>query len=301
VTPVILPTPLTQAETEAYLVAQIETLRRIYERQKNALILLLGQSRTAAQAERLTGLLQQVNREIALLNTEVRSWAKEAVKEGYRRGQEAVGGFITREAIAPVVSYGARIHFAAVAVLADQATLDLLTANQTIKRNVQRYIRATQQRLIEDRLITEGIAEKFFIEGARLRDVSSFLEAAFIEQMNGGRFITINGRNYDPGSYASLVARTRTAEAHTAGTINTALEYGLDLLRVSYHAHIDRRGDVCPLYAGKVFSITGSHPVFPRAERLPPYHPNCKHVITVVNEDVLRRRGEYEELVRRAF
>ena len=83
-------------------------------------------------------------------------------------------------------------------------------------------------------------------------------------------------------------------EAMTAGTLNTGVQVGADLVQVSAHMH--PQIDPCTPHQGKVYSISGTSDVFPKLTERPPYHPNCKHVLTFVTEKHLARKGQLEAL-----
>ena len=159
------------------------------------------------------------------------------------------------------VSYDALIHRQSVQVLVDAVAAELLNVNGQIRRTVGRYIRTTQQRIIEDRAISQLLAEGA-VQGEARRSVSDRLLVAFRDRMEAGELIEINGRRYRPESYARLVARTRMREASTQGTINSALQYGVDLVQISQHQDIDG-DDICNEYEGRIFSLSGTSKKYP--------------------------------------
>lgn len=279
--------------------AKIEELLRLYRGRKRRMeqILTGGDLLTTAKSERLKALLAQLEEEIRFLNKKIPDWSLDGSRLAYRQGQGVSGVVLLKEGITTELAFTARIHKRAVDVIAEQMAADLIGGNLSILRTGQRLIRKTQQSLIEDRLVSQRIAEGV-ISGARRRDVSDVIASDLYKKIADGKTLVINGRHYDPESYAELVARTQTREAMTQGTINTAVQYGVDLVRVSAHAHDDRPGDDCPLYAGKIFSISGEHPDFPKLVARPPFHPNGKHVITPVIEATLKRRGVYGRMVK---
>lgn len=292
---------LTALEREAFLGAQIDTLAGIYRSRSREIQRLLTRSRNLTDASRArhTAILAQVNREVTFLDRQARLASPSLAANAYRRGQEIAGDAIVREGLADAVDFGARVHTAAVSVVADQIALDLLTANGTIRRTSARFIRATQQRLVAEEVLNQAIANNLIAGGTR-RGLSDVIETALWEQIDDGRLITINGRHYDPEAYSRLVARTRTREATTQGTVNTALQFGMDLVRVSVHAHTNTKWDRCGDYAGRVYSISGTSDVFPRLEKAPPFHPNCEHVISPVDGETLKERDGYDALVARS-
>lgn len=90
-------------------------------------------------------------------------------------------------------------------------------------------------------------------------------------------FVDKAGRQWNLNTYAEMVARTSTMEAHIEGTKNRLLERGHDLVKVS--THMDAC-DLCEPWQGEVLSLTGNTEGYytldeARDEGL--FHPNCKH------------------------
>jgi hypothetical protein len=138
----------------------------------------------------------------------------------------------------------------------------------------------------------EGFEEKGSIGGAKKKLLKKLLDA-----YDDGKFVAIidkNGdlRQYKATTYAELLARTYMNEAFTAGTINTAQAVGSDLVQVSSH---NTKTAYDAQFEGKIFSLSGKDPDFPKATDLPPFHPNCLHVITVVIKEALEVNGTLKE------
>lgn len=109
-----------------------------------------------------------------------------------------------------------------------------------------------------------------------------YLETA--EAFGNGQLITVGQRRFSVQGYANLVARTQMREAHKVGTIVRLQQNEVDHVRVSRHRQDDP--DECTPWAGQVFYIgPGVDPLgFPPISTIlnggPPFHPNCKHVLT---------------------
>jgi hypothetical protein len=86
-------------------------------------------------------------------------------------------------------------------------------------------------------------------------------------------------RNYQLGKYAEMVIRTTSREAQSAATAQTMLKTGMDLVTISEHKDTDGP-DVCNVYEGNTYSLTGSSDEYPVLDQWPPFHPNCRHVMT---------------------
>lgn len=104
-------------------------------------------------------------------------------------------------------------------------------------------------------------------------------------------FVDASGRRWPLDTYAEMVSRTTTREAASRATVTRLEEVGLDLVTISSHPH---KADECTPYDGQTFSLSGDHPDYDELEELPPFHPNCAHVVTPasVNLDELERELE---------
>jgi len=285
--PVKLQTPT------AYVEGRLQNMIRLYERARFKLQGRLAEGDlTPFAAWRANEIIKQLNWTINDLNRRVRQLTPKIVREAYKRGSQVAIQVGKDIGVTGEINYGNRLNTQTVAVLTDQMTRDLVTANASMKKTIPSFLRATQQKILEDRAITELIAEGIVLGEAR-KATSDALYQTMRIKMAEGQFITINGRNYNPESYAELVVRTRTREAAAQGTVNSALELGMDLVQIDVH------GDACPLCRtrmGRVYSISGTHPEFPPLDARPPYHPNCECNLFPVTEGYLRRRGIYDQM-----
>lgn len=274
---------------EIFLEKRIEELQRIYKKAQKSLRKKLQRINiTEFQKTRTDALLYQVNKEIIALNHVVRKWTKKGIYEAYQGGLEIAEKRLQGLGITKYVNYDARVHKTAMNVLIDDVTVDFLTANQSIKNTANRYIRLTQQRLLEDKEISKLLAQGM-IEGETRRTTSDTLLKEFRKRIGAEQFIVINGRRFQPDKYSALVTRTRFIEASSRANINTSLQYGVDLMQISVHYH--PQIDPCLDYQGKIYSISGGDPDFPPLEESPPFHVNCKHQILSITRESLDDKG----------
>ncbi|MCW7460157.1 phage minor capsid protein [Leptospira bandrabouensis] len=150
------------------------------------------------------------------------------------------------------------------------------------KDKTAKILKITQQTLIEDEVVNQkiakGLIEKNTWEAAKENLQKEFEKALKDSGITEGKFIEINGRNYNLERYSETVARTRIREAQTAGVQRYAEESGQDLVRVSDHSTLTAE---CEKYEGKIYSISGKSAKYPKLEMWTPFHPNCLHVITI--------------------
>ena len=145
---------------------------------------------------------------------------------------------------------------------------------------------------------TAGIgrrAEELFQRGRmtarleRLAGGGSMLSAGIAEEVRGQLtrgIVQITGRDgvsrqYMGDGYAGLVADHARQQAMSQGALYRISQNGEDLTMVS--ANFSLIGDFCDAYRGRVYSISGTHPVAPPLAALPnggpPLHPRCLHVL----------------------
>ena len=96
---------------------------------------------------------------------------------------------------------------------------------------------------------------------------------------SGLKLIDKAGNKWTPERYIRMYSRTRTRELQTQGIENRMNDYKLDLVKISIHVDVDGI-DICNDYEGKVFSLSGNHPVYPQLDVHCPFHHNCVHVET---------------------
>jgi len=282
-------------EKELYLKTKIEELTRLYRRTQKDLSRHLREiDITVFQRYRTEAILKQVNEGIKVLNGGCYKWAKKTIPYGYERGIDMAAERLKALNVTRFVKYDAKIHSSAASVLIDDVTIDLITANQSMKNGVHRYIRMTQQRILEDKEISRLIAEGV-IKGEARRTVSDEMLSQLRRQMGNEQFINIKGRNYRPDKYSELVARTRAREATAQGSINTALHYGVDLCQIDVHAGAC---GYCQQFMGRIYSISGSHTDFPMLLERPPFHPNCECNILPITRESIEERGYYDSMVK---
>lgn len=89
-------------------------------------------------------------------------------------------------------------------------------------------------------------------------------------------FVDKGGRRWSLSAYARMVTRTTTREAASVGMKNRLIEHGKDLVMVSEHR---KSCPICRPFQGKTYSLTGRSRNYPKLDPLPPFHPNCRHVM----------------------
>lgn len=114
--------------------------------------------------------------------------------------------------------------------------------------------------------------------GSRPAVTDNLIKALKDKKITG--FVDKAGRNWKVENYAEMLTRTITRQAVTEGAITRYAAHGVELIQVSSHA---TSCPICGPMQGKIMRIDGSTEpvdgVSVDALQLPPFHPNCRHVI----------------------
>jgi len=205
-----------------------------------------------------------------------RQWIEEEVPDLYKAG--------TAFAVAGMLSKGLGVRIGrgqftgldeqAVRNLAESIHLDFLEGIKGVRRNGI-YMFSQADRILARRAIA-GANE---LRKAKRGIVGMFDARGVIALRDRG------GKTWQLDKYAEMLARTKQTEVHNTAVSNRALENGYDLVQISSH------GGGCPLcqpWDGKVVSLSGQtkgYPTLDQAESDGLFHPNCKHVYSVITPE----------------
>jgi hypothetical protein len=163
-------------------------------------------------------------------------------------------------------------------------------------RNAKRITRLTQQAIIEEWAIDSALASS--ISNGKGIDAFSRALASrddeysrLIESFRGERVVRAGSKTFTPEYYAEMVSRTKFHEAQSHAAMQQAANYGTDLVVVSNH---NTTTAICQPYEARTFSISGKDPRFPKLDQVPPFHPNCLHLLYPVFESAMEIDGTLE-------
>lgn len=185
------------------------------------------------------------------------------------------------------INLNSNFHRNTISALVDDTIAVFTTSSAEGRKMISSLLRQTQQQVLTERKINQLVAEGLGEEGT-IRGVRNRLLRELQKQLGEDFTIKAGSKRFTGKYYSELVARTKTRDAQTAGVLNTAAEYGTDLVEVSSH---NTTTAICIPFEGKIFSISGRGPDFPALFDTPPFHPNCLHNITIIFREVLERRG----------
>lgn len=244
-----------------------EELARVYRdayRRLEELVREAIEKGAAGTAAYRAAQLEAVITELAKLQDVAVPDAKEAIEFAYRLGGRATDQVLGR----PEFGFSG-VHVRALEVLVANMVGRLGDAHQLVGRRTDDVFRE-----ISIKEIAAGIAT-----GSGPKDVATALERRLVREgvtdaLTG--FVDSRGHRWQLDTYAEMVARTTTREAVSFGTANRLLEQGFDLVTVSTHAN---SCPICLPFQGKTYSLTGRTGGYEKLPGLPPFHPNCRHVI----------------------
>jgi len=285
---------LKAVEVAAYTRKQIDELRKIYRQAtKDLQRVLLSTTATSLTKKSAAKTLANVKIITKALEVDVVEWGEDILPLSYNRGVDVAERQVLRLGISDSVARTAALHTAAIGVLADSLAVDVVKVSGEITHLAGSFIRRAQLDSLMDQELSRQVAQGI-IKGDGFKQSGSRLLQAYRERIAEGAFVRIGGRNYQLDKYLELVAQTRTREATTEGTINTAVQYGMDIGIWDVH---DNPCPQCQRFSGRVFSISGTHPDFLRLDVRPPVHPRCECSFHPTTETKLRDTDMYDKLV----
>ncbi|MHA6484477.1 phage minor capsid protein [Paenibacillus sp. strain BS8-2] len=198
----------------------------------------------------------------ALIGDEYRTGAAEAVKQ-----ISAVG--MAREAIDETLK--PLIHQPAAQAIMDDAFYSILEASDNMSADAKRRIEDAV-RTANERSLTEGLSRREATKQA-LADINN-------RGITG--IVAKNGAQIPADKYMNGVIHYHQRKAHVTGAENMIVQNGLDLVYVNF---VGITCEYCSKYQGRVYSISGNDPRFPKLEIRPPYHSHCVHSISAWIEE----------------
>ncbi|MTV47753.1 hypothetical protein GJ688_01990 [Heliobacillus mobilis] len=213
----------------------------------------------------LQTMLQNVQSILEDLSTGSNEWCQDAIPWVYTDGVKTAETQLAGAGIAVSGGFGA-IHQQAAQVLAESAYNRLKDVVQFIGRRVQDVYREVAMEAVRGTVIgykTWQQASRRILDDLAERGVTGFKDS--------------KGKHWNMRTYAEMVARTTTMEAHLQGTANRLLEYEQDLVKVTTHVNPCKW---CEPWQGKILSLTGrseGYPTIAEAKAKKLFHPNCRH------------------------
>jgi hypothetical protein len=214
-------------------------------------------------------LLRQVEAIISELTGQAGQEMAQLLGSSYHAGAaEAVSSMIRAGLAAEKINTTLRplIHQRAAQAIMDEAFYSILEASDNMSADAKRRIEEAVRRANERSLLT----------GTSRREATHQAVAELNQQGITG-IVTKNGARVPADKYMAGVIHYHQRKAHVTGSENMAVQNGIDLVYVN---SVGITCEYCAKYQGRVYSISGNDPRFPKLEQRPPYHSHCVHSLT---------------------
>lgn len=243
---------------------------------------------------------EKIDRLVKMLNRAAVKWSKNAVPEAYDKGYSISKTRLEILGAQKNDEVSEKIHEQAIEDQTDITMNDLIKANQSIKVNVATFLYLARQAAMglaqfqAFDMRDEEVIDELLGDALRKGETRGYAKKAirehFRKRFGEAQFIRINARNYNMRKYADLVAKTRLRTVQTKAVLNSCKQYENDLVEVSSHNTVC---EYCGIYEGNVYSLSGSHPIYPYLDAYTPFHPRCQHNIAPTSEVALEWRQKY--------
>lgn len=252
----------TQALVQLYTAAEKEILTEL------SLALVFDEDR-----EYLERMLQNVRIILEWLKRGSGEWCKWSFQHLYEHGMQYADAQIPPEIRTQATAGFGMIHQQAAKVLAENTYNRLSDVTDFIGRRIDDIYREMALESVRGSII--GYKS--------WQDVAGRLQSSLARHGITG-FVDKAGRQWNMETYAEMVARTSTMEAHLEGTKNRFLEHGYDLVIVSSHHNPCEK---CRPWEDEILSLTGRTPGYPTLEESKEagmWHPNCRHTYSLYTD-----------------
>ena len=269
----------------------MQNLIQLYRKAREKLYRLIVETDSVGMKKYYNTILQQVNKELKKLQKATDSFIATELPKEYKKELESIYAKFEKQGLYMSRSYMfAQLHRDAIYEAAREMQYQIADGIARVGRQIQRYLDTAR----DEALRTTGMEEagNMFASGRTPPD----MRQALIQKLQNEGFMTVQygdqpgGYQVSLDAYASMVARSTTREITNTAQLNTAEQWGYDLVFVPEHYPTC---ELCAPLQGRVFSISGKDERFPYLYDLPGFrdgyrnfHPNCRHVIVVTVESL---------------
>lgn len=221
--------------------------------------------RVGRQRDQLSALMAGIGRAMQAADQGAAQWVARYMPRAYQAGlRQGVVQFAQQGVNLPEPETMVGLHRGAVQEAARDTMQSLLQATKRTSEAVKERVRQVVQEEVLSQSATGRRADGRRI-AQRLAE-----EGIFGVYDKRGRFIPME-------EYARMVSHVKLRETHTKGMEGLMQAHGYDLVQISEHVHVP---DICTPWEGKVYSLTGNTPGWPKLPKHTPFHVGCRHVET---------------------
>lgn len=209
--------------------------------------------------------LKQIEKDLL---ADSKEWTEETVEKNYSTGSNSVIKDL-KDFKQPNINVDfSSADKSTISALVSQTNDSFGTTMQGITRTGQRYLDEFTKQATIDSIASDVGA------GSGLDKVARNLNEQ-ISSTGITSLIDRGGRKWSMTAYANMLARTTVMTARNDGAKLRLLQNGQRFGKISRHADIDG-WDICNEYEDHIVDL--ADPEIP----LPPYHPNCRHIVQFV-------------------
>jgi len=300
----VKPVPYEENPVAQEIVKLLKSYKGLEKKLDSEAAKLKSAKNTDQLLDRLEKLQKRADKDFKEIRKMADRWTQVASPKSYLAGQDLADKYIEKQSKIKAVG-GDEIKI-----------LDLIPRDKAVIKKTLDKVRDESLRQVKlindswkdnfDSVVRQGMKES---QGVRLikdpgsrggtttgREIGSRLYQQIKDE--GLKIVDKAGRKWTPERYIRMYARTRTREIQTQGLESRMDDYGLDLVKISEHVDIDGM-DICNELEGRIFSLSGDHPDYPKLPRKTPFHPNCAHVETPWVEKYRKKRKELNKKTQR--
>lgn len=264
-----------------------QALAKLYTKAEAQLIKTIKQKTAHGNATAYErSLLSQVDEQIKALQKSSDKMVQKLVKSSYRIGLDKLMQDISVDKFAPsTYNLMSGLNTNQINIIVDNITQQLNQAIATVGRRCDDYIRQAALSATAKKLTT----------GQTVRQMQRELEAN-LAKVNITSIEYANGTEHNIKDYATMVARTTTAETQNTAQLVQGNAWGYDLVRMTSHSPTC---EVCAMYQDRVYATTkeaangkykdknGNPLLFPYiydtvfVDGYDTVHPNCRHRFSI--------------------
>ncbi len=221
-----------------------QALAKLYTKAEAQLIKTIKQKTAHGNATAYErSLLSQVDEQIKALQKSSDKMVQKLVKSNYRIGLDKLMQDISVDKFAPsTYNLMSGLNTNQINIIVDNITQQLNQAIATVGRRCDDYIRQAALSATAKKLTT----------GQTVRQMQRELEAN-LAKVNITSIEYANGTEHNIKDYATMVARTTTAETQNTAQLVQGNAWGYDLVRMTSHYPTC---EVCAMYQGRVYATT---------------------------------------------
>lgn len=276
----MFPTSITPINRES-----LENLDKVFKSAYTSILKQVETSTTFGTANR-KAVLAQIERILADMGTDVIKFIETEIPEQYRAGAiDAIKQLNKVGAEASVTTGFNVVHKQVIEALVDETGKSFAEAMNGVNRNIRQTINQAVKDQISQDIATGRIAG----------DTSRAIKKQVLQTFRDNGFTALvdrSGKQWDLENYTSMLIQTKTTEARNRGLVNRMVENEWDLVQVSAHGATD----VCGEWEGKILSISGQtkgYPTVDQAKEAGLFHPNCRHAINVLHQELAELTKAY--------